>query len=52
MRARNSELLRNFATPCRLSLRSGCLTAVKREIPAKFLQIFASQKLLLTAYVI
>jgi len=36
---RNSKLLRNFATPCGLSLRSGRLTAINREIPAKFPQI-------------
>ena len=35
----HSKLLRNFATPCGLSLRSGRLTAINREIPAKFPQI-------------
>ncbi len=38
----NSELKisgRNFVTPCGLSLRSGRLTAIKRENPANFPQI-------------
>ncbi len=30
---------RNFTTPCRLSLRSGRLTAIKRKILARFAQI-------------
>lgn len=47
----NSKLLRNFATPCGLSLRSGRLRAIKMENPANFPKIFALQKLLLIAYV-
>ncbi len=35
----NSKLLRNFATPCRLSVRSGRLTAIIWDFPAKNPQI-------------
>jgi hypothetical protein len=35
----NSKLLRNFATPCGLSLRSGRLTAIIWDFPAKNPQI-------------
>ena len=46
-------------TPCRLSLRSGLITAINREIPAKFPQILrlidiikSGEELQIIAYVI